>query len=160
MNNKIENLNIDNKNFIGKKLTNNLIRKALIEYDQDTKKAESVFQLYGQSFDSVKKYIDNIAHMRNVSYDGVNNVPDVLLKNLSNLYFVDSCIGYLVAGADSIYKTSDCGLTFQLQRGGTNSTYLTVNFVNENVIVVLSFNFIITFFNSFLDFEIYKTIEL
>jgi hypothetical protein len=55
----------------------------LFEFDTEDRKAESVFQLYGQSFDKVKKYIDNIAFMRNVSYDGLNNVPDILLKNLS-----------------------------------------------------------------------------
>lgn len=55
----------------------------LFEFDTEDKRAESVFQLYGQSFDSVKKYIDNIAYMRNVSYDAVNNIPDVLLKNLA-----------------------------------------------------------------------------
>ena len=56
----------------------------LFEFDSEDKKAETIFQLYGQNFDKVKKYIDNIAFMRNVSYDGINNVPDVLLKNLSN----------------------------------------------------------------------------
>ena len=55
----------------------------LFEFDSEDKKAESIFQLYGQSFDSVKKYIDNIAYMRHVSYDGIKNLPDVLLKNLS-----------------------------------------------------------------------------
>jgi hypothetical protein len=55
----------------------------LFEFDTDDQKAQSIFQLYGQSFDRVKKYIDNIAYMRNVSYDGINNIPDVLLKNLS-----------------------------------------------------------------------------
>ena len=55
----------------------------LFEFDTNDKKSESVFQLYGQSFDRVKKYIDNIAFMRHVSYDGINNVPDILLKNLS-----------------------------------------------------------------------------
>ncbi|MCX6748143.1 MAG: LamG domain-containing protein, partial [Candidatus Pacearchaeota archaeon] len=55
----------------------------LFEFDTYDKRAESVFQLYGQSFDSVKKYIDNIAYMRNVSYDGINNLPDLLLKNLA-----------------------------------------------------------------------------
>ena len=55
----------------------------LFEFDTDDQKAQSVFQLYGQSFDSVKKFIDNIAHMRNVSYDGINNLPDILLKNLA-----------------------------------------------------------------------------
>ena len=56
----------------------------LFEFDSEDKKAEALFQLYGQSFDKVKKYIDNIAYMRNVSYDGINNLPDVLLKNLAN----------------------------------------------------------------------------
>ena len=56
----------------------------LFEFDSQDKKAEAVFQLYGQNFDRVKKFIDNIAYMRNVSYDGINNLPDVLLKNLAN----------------------------------------------------------------------------
>jgi hypothetical protein len=56
----------------------------LFEFDSEDKKAEALFQLYGQAFDKVKKYIDNIAYMRNVSYDGINNLPDLLLKNLSN----------------------------------------------------------------------------
>jgi hypothetical protein len=55
----------------------------LYEFDTDEKKIESIFQIYGQSFDQVKLFIDNIAYMRNVSYDGINNVPDILLKNLS-----------------------------------------------------------------------------
>jgi hypothetical protein len=55
----------------------------LFEFDTNDKKSENIFQLYGQSFDKVKKYIDNIAFMRHVSYDGINNVPDILLKNLS-----------------------------------------------------------------------------
>ncbi len=56
----------------------------LFEFDSDDKKAEAIFELYGHSFDRVKKYIENIAYMRNVSYDGINNLPDILLKNLSN----------------------------------------------------------------------------
>ncbi len=55
----------------------------LFEFDTDDKKSEAIFQLYGQNFDRVKKYIDNIAFMRHVSYDGINNVPDLLLKNLA-----------------------------------------------------------------------------
>ena len=62
----------------------------LFEFDTEGKKAESIFQLYGQSFDKIKKYIDNIAFMRNVSYDSVNNLPDVLLKNLSNTLGLDT----------------------------------------------------------------------
>lgn len=62
----------------------------LFEFDSDDKRIESIFQLYGQSFDSVKKYIDNIANMRNVSYNGINNLPDVLLKNLAENLGLDT----------------------------------------------------------------------
>jgi len=55
----------------------------LYEFDTEDKKIESIFQIYGQSFDKIKQFIDNIAYMRNVTYDGINNVPDILLKNLS-----------------------------------------------------------------------------
>ena len=64
----------------------------LFEFDTNDKKGETIFQLYGQNFDKVKKYIDNIAYMRNVTYDGINNVPDMLLKNLSNNLGLDSHI--------------------------------------------------------------------
>jgi hypothetical protein len=56
----------------------------LFEFDTDDQKTNKIFQLYGQNFDKVKKYIDNIAYMRNVSYDTINNIPDVFLKNLAN----------------------------------------------------------------------------
>ena len=54
----------------------------LYEFDTEEHKMEAINQIYGQSFDQVKTFIDNIALMRNVSYDGINNIPDVLLKNL------------------------------------------------------------------------------
>lgn len=62
----------------------------LFEYDTLEKKGETIFQLYGQSFDKVKKYIDNIPLMRNVTYDGINNLPDILLKNLANTLGLDT----------------------------------------------------------------------
>ncbi len=76
-----------------------------ILFDTDGKKAESIFQLYGQSFDKVKKYIDNIAFMRNVSYDGINNLPDLLLKNLSNTLGLDSVNLIDQTGFDNLLYT-------------------------------------------------------
>jgi len=55
----------------------------LFEFDTPDQKYEAINQIYGQSFDQVKKFIDNIAFMRNVTYDKINNVPDLLLKNLA-----------------------------------------------------------------------------
>lgn len=89
----------------------------LFEFDTEDKRAESVFQLYGQSFDSVKKYIDNIAYMRHVSYDGINNIPDMLLKNLSqglglntiNLFDEKSLNDTLYTRQDSSYSGVSVG---------------------------------------------------
>ena len=89
----------------------------LFEFDTEDKRAESVFQLYGQSFDSVKKYIDNIAFMRHVSYDSINNIPDMLLKNLSqnlgldtvNLFDEKSLNDILYTRQDSNYSGISVG---------------------------------------------------
>lgn len=89
----------------------------LFEFDTEDKRAESIFQLYGQSFDSVKKYIDNIAYMRHVSYDAINNIPDMLLKNLSqnlgldtvNLFDEKSLNDILYTRQDSNYSGVSVG---------------------------------------------------
>ena len=65
-------------------VTRFLTAPQLFEFDSKDQKVDKIFQLYGQSFDKVKTYIDNIAYMRNVSYDSINNIPDVFLKNLAN----------------------------------------------------------------------------
>lgn len=62
----------------------------LYEFDTEDHKIESIFQIYGQSFDQIKRYIDNIAYMRNVTYDGINNIPDLLLKNLAEVLGLSS----------------------------------------------------------------------
>ena len=59
-------------------VTRFLTAPQLFEFDSKDQKIDKIFQLYGQSFDRVKTYIDNIAYMRNVSYDSINNIPDIL----------------------------------------------------------------------------------
>ena len=89
----------------------------LFEFDTLDSRAESIFQLYGQSFDRIKKYIDNIAYMRNVSYDGINNVPNLLLKNLSqtlgfhnvNLFDEKSLDDVLYKKHDTTYSSLTSG---------------------------------------------------
>ena len=67
-----------------------LTTASLNEFDTEDQRMSSVFQLYGTSFDKIKTFIDNVAYMRNVSYDGIKNIPDLLLKNLSNTLGLDS----------------------------------------------------------------------
>jgi len=94
-----------------------LTAEQLYEFDTDDQKMQSVFQLYGQSFDRIKKYIDNIAVMRNVTYDGINNVPDLLLKNLAdnlgfntvNLFDENNLNDILYSRPDSQYSGVSLG---------------------------------------------------
>lgn len=58
---------------------------ALKEFDSGDRKVEKTLQIYGRSFDEVKRFIDGIAYMNNVTYDGKNNVPNQLLKNLAKM---------------------------------------------------------------------------
>ena len=62
-----------------------LTTDSLQEFDTDDRKANLVFQLYGKQFDEVKKYIDGITFMRNVSYNKIENIPDLLIKNFATM---------------------------------------------------------------------------
>ena len=107
------NLYIDKLNSIADSIdrfkSNLLIRflssPQLFEFDTEDKKIEAIFQIYGQNFDKVKKFIDNIAFMRNISYDGINNLPEILLKNLSNTLGFNSV--NLLNFNDDLYKRND-----------------------------------------------------
>jgi hypothetical protein len=60
-----------------------LTTAALKEFDTYDEKVDNVLKIYGRSFDEIKKYIDGLAYMANVTYDGVNNIPNELLKNFA-----------------------------------------------------------------------------
>jgi hypothetical protein len=62
-----------------------LTTDSLKEFDTEDRKVNMLFQLYGKTFDDVKKYIDGITFMRNVSYDKIENVPDLLIKNYATM---------------------------------------------------------------------------
>jgi hypothetical protein len=62
-----------------------LTTDSLKEFDTEDRKVNMLLQLYGKTFDDVKKYIDGITFMRNVSYDKIENVPDLLIKNFATM---------------------------------------------------------------------------
>ena len=62
-----------------------LTAETLQEYDTPERKTYATWQSYGNTFDDVKKYADGIAYMSKVSYDKIDNVPDVLLKNFAHM---------------------------------------------------------------------------
>lgn len=58
-----------------------LITNSLKEFDTEDRKFNLILQLYSKQFDDIKKYIDGISYMRNVSYNKIENIPDLLIKN-------------------------------------------------------------------------------
>ena len=67
-----------------------LTTDSLHEFDTPDRKIEVVFQMYGRIFDEVQKYIDGLSYMTNLSYDKIENIPDVLVKNFANMLGIDS----------------------------------------------------------------------
>jgi len=61
-----------------------LTTDSLKEFDTEDKKAGIILDLYGRYFDEVKKYVDGLSYMTNLSYDKIENIPDVLVKNFAH----------------------------------------------------------------------------
>lgn len=84
--NYIQNL-VDIGNRIDEEKTNLVSRfltsGALKDFDTGDRKVEKTLQIYGRSFDDVKRFIDGISYMTNVTYDGVENIPNKLLRNFA-----------------------------------------------------------------------------
>jgi hypothetical protein len=56
---------------------------AFKEFDTSDQKVEKVLQIYGRSFDEVRKFIDGLAHINSVNYNTGDDIPSALLKNLA-----------------------------------------------------------------------------
>jgi hypothetical protein len=64
-------------------ITRGLITDAFREFDTEDRRIEKVLQIYGRSFDEVKKYIDGLSFANSVHYNPSNDIPNELLKNLA-----------------------------------------------------------------------------
>lgn len=49
-------------------------------------KSQKMLRIYGREFDETKRFIDSLAYVNHISYDKKDNVPDVLVKNLSKTF--------------------------------------------------------------------------
>ena len=96
-----------------------LTSPTLKEFDTSDQKVEKTLQIYGRSFDDIKTFVDGIAYMTNVTYDGKNNIPNELIKNfartlgwstpstLDKVGFLDSVLGVTTP----TYSGSSVGMT-------------------------------------------------
>lgn len=66
-----------------------LITGAFKDFDTADQKVEKVLQIYGRSFDEVKKFIDALAHMNSVNYVVGDDIPSQLLVNLAQTLGID-----------------------------------------------------------------------
>lgn len=88
-------------NLISRFLTTDVLK----EFDTSGQKVEKTLQVYGRNFDDIKTFVDGIAYMTNVTYDGKKNIPNELIKNfaqtlgfttpstLNNTKFLDGVLG-------------------------------------------------------------------
>ena len=60
-----------------------LIQDSFKEFDTKDRKVEKILQIYGRSFDEIKKFIDGMANMTSVNYTIQDDIPSMLLKNLA-----------------------------------------------------------------------------
>jgi hypothetical protein len=74
-----ENLDSFKTNLISRFLT----AGSLKEFDTIGRKVEKVFQIYGRSFDEIKKYIDGLSFANSVNYNPLNDLPSELLSDLT-----------------------------------------------------------------------------
>ena len=104
--NKLSNLTEEFDQFRTNLIVRFLTTGAFKDFDTDDQKITKVLQIYGRSFDQVKKFIDALAYMNSVNYNVGNDIPSQLLKNLAqtlgwsdnispitNTNFLDSVFG-------------------------------------------------------------------
>jgi len=75
-----ENLDSFKTNLISRFLT----AGSLKEFDTLGRKVEKVFQIYGRSFDQIKKFVDGLSFANSVNYNPENDLPSELLSDLAH----------------------------------------------------------------------------
>lgn len=93
----------------------------LSDEDQDTSggKVNKLLNIYGVSYDDLNRYIEGLAFANVVSYDKLDNTPDVYLKNIARVMgweLIDSVVSNdlltdYIQASQSSYSGQSVGLT-------------------------------------------------
>jgi hypothetical protein len=98
-------LDTQKTNLISRFLTTNAFK----EFDTSDKKMEKLLQIYGRSFDEVKKFVDSLSHMTSVNYIVGDDIPSQLLTNLAQTLGINSDISPITNEGflNSVFDTSN-----------------------------------------------------
>ena len=88
LNNISEKLDEFKTNLISRFLTTGAFK----EFDTPDQRMEKILQIYGRSFDEVKKFIDSLAYINSVNYITKNDIPSQLLTNLAQTLGIETNI--------------------------------------------------------------------
>lgn len=62
-----------------------MIPEQFVELDTDTQIYQKLISVYGEEFDKIKSYIDNLAFMHTVSIDNLESIPNKFMFKLSKM---------------------------------------------------------------------------
>jgi hypothetical protein len=114
------------------------VADSLKEFDTNDRRVESVLQIYGRSFDEVKKFIDSLGYMNAVNYVPKNDIPSQLVANLSKTLGWGDNFDFLYDKSliDSIFGTNESGVYSAYSR---TQTPLELNYTFYRNLVINSF---------------------
>lgn len=98
----------------------------------DSSKIEAFLQIYGRQFDGLKRYIDAIKSINNVSYDEKNNLPNYLLTDVVELGGLDALLPISTGKTDVISDPLYSARTEGYSEVDTNNYFMRVLKINEH----------------------------
>ena len=114
------------------------VADSLKEFDTNDRRVESLLQIFGRSFDEVKKFIDSLGYMNSINYVPKNDIPNQLLQNLSKTLGWDDNFDFLYDKSliDSVFGTNE-GFTYSAY--SRTQTPLELNYIFYRNLVINSF---------------------
>lgn len=98
----------------------------------DSSKIEAFIQLYGRQFDGLKRYIDTIKSVNNVSYDEKNNLPNYMLTDVVELGGFDAVLPIATGKTDVMSEPLYSARTEGYSEVDANNYYMRVLKINEH----------------------------
>lgn len=109
-------------------MTRRLVASSILEFDsagdgtsERGRKMDKLLKIWGREYDDVKRYIDGISFANVVTYDGIDNTPDELIKVMASMLGFDTIqsfsdndlINYLATTTNNIFSGESRTLSIQ-----------------------------------------------